>query len=159
MKTNMNYRFMLAERDKEIERLNKEVEKYKKRCYEALTLIRENYGLLDKYGIDMLDDILNGKWYRMSELDINYNEIEDLDYCLELLEKRDKEIERLQKQIEEYQKALDETISENMDLHSIIKEVRERISKLFDNAIKYEATHDAGIYKELLEILDKENIW
>lgn len=45
----------------EIERLNKEVEKYKKRCYEALTLIRENYGLLDKYGIDMLDDILNGR--------------------------------------------------------------------------------------------------
>lgn len=42
-------------------RLNKEVEKYKKRCYEALTLIRKNYGLLDKYGIDMLDDILNGK--------------------------------------------------------------------------------------------------
>lgn len=47
--------------EQEIERLNKEVEKYKKRCYETLTLIRENYGLLDKYGIDMLDDILNGK--------------------------------------------------------------------------------------------------
>ena len=53
---------IIDEKDKEIERLNKEVEKYKKRCYEALTLIRENYGLLDKYGIDMLDDILNGKW-------------------------------------------------------------------------------------------------
>ena len=52
---------IIDEKDKEIERLNKEVEKYKKRCYEALTLIRENYGLLDKYGIDMLDDILNGK--------------------------------------------------------------------------------------------------
>lgn len=51
----------LNDREEEIERLNKEVEKYKKRCYEALTLIRENYGLLDKYGIDMLDDILNGK--------------------------------------------------------------------------------------------------
>ena len=47
--------------EQKVERLNKEVEKYKKRCYEALTLIRENYGLLDKYGIDMLDDILNGK--------------------------------------------------------------------------------------------------
>ena len=52
---------LLEKKDKEIERLNKEVEKYKKRCYEALTLIRENYGVLDKYGIDMLDDILNGK--------------------------------------------------------------------------------------------------
>ena len=51
----------MINKDKEIERLNKEVEKYKKRCYEALTLIRKNYGLLDKYGIDMLDDILNGK--------------------------------------------------------------------------------------------------
>ena len=47
--------------EQEIERLNKELEKYKKRCYDALMLIRENYGVLDKYGIDMLDDILNGK--------------------------------------------------------------------------------------------------
>ena len=52
---------LMEDKDKEIERLNEEVEKYKKRCYEALKLIRENYGLLDKYGIDMLDDILNGK--------------------------------------------------------------------------------------------------
>lgn len=52
---------LVAEKQEEIERLNREVEKYKKRCYEALTLIRENYGVLDKYGIDMLDDILNGK--------------------------------------------------------------------------------------------------
>ena len=51
----------LHEQEEENNRLNKEVEKYKKRCYEALTLIRKNYGLLDKYGIDMLDDILNGK--------------------------------------------------------------------------------------------------
>ena len=53
---------IISNQNKEIERLNEEVEKYKKRCYEALKLIRENYGLLDKYGIDMLDDILNGKW-------------------------------------------------------------------------------------------------
>lgn len=52
---------ILDGRNEEIERLNKEVERYKKRCYEALMLIRENYGVLDKYGIDMLDDILNGK--------------------------------------------------------------------------------------------------
>lgn len=46
--------------EKEIERLNKEVEKYKKRCLTGLRLIRNNYGVLDKYGVDMLDDILNG---------------------------------------------------------------------------------------------------
>ena len=44
----------------EIEKLNKEVEKYKKRCLTGLRLIRDNYGVLDKYGIDILDDILNG---------------------------------------------------------------------------------------------------
>lgn len=44
----------------EIERLNKEIEKYKKRCFKGLNLIRDNYGVLDKYGIDILDDILNG---------------------------------------------------------------------------------------------------
>lgn len=43
-----------------IAELHQEVDKYKRRCYEALKLIRDNYGLLDKYGIDMLDDILNG---------------------------------------------------------------------------------------------------
>lgn len=43
-----------------IAELHHEVDKYKRRCYEALKLIRDNYGLLDKYGIDMLDDILNG---------------------------------------------------------------------------------------------------
>ena len=42
-------------------------------------------------------------------------------------------------------------------LHSIIKEVRERISKLYENANKYGATHDKLIFYELLEILDKEN--
>lgn len=57
----LDYIKKLQKQEQEIERLNKEVEKYKKRCYEALKLIRDNYGLLDKYGIDMLDDILNGE--------------------------------------------------------------------------------------------------
>ena len=46
----------------------------------------------------------------MSELDINYNEIEDLDYCLKLLEKRDKEIERLNNIIKHTDSWLNRTI-------------------------------------------------
>ena len=34
--------------------------KYKRRCFKGLKLIRDNYGVLDKYGLDILDDILNG---------------------------------------------------------------------------------------------------
>ncbi len=43
-----------------ITNLQEERDKFKTRCYKALKLIRDNYGLLDKYGIDMLDDILTG---------------------------------------------------------------------------------------------------
>ncbi len=43
-----------------ITNLQEEKDKFKLRCYKALKLIRDNYGLLDKYGIDMIDDILNG---------------------------------------------------------------------------------------------------
>lgn len=44
----------------------------------------------------------------MSEESINYNEIEDLDYCLDLLEKRDKEIERLNNIIEKLERLVDD---------------------------------------------------
>ena len=43
-----------------ITNLQEEKDRFKLRCYKALKLIRDNYGLLDKYGIDMIDDILNG---------------------------------------------------------------------------------------------------
>ena len=43
-----------------ITNLQEEKDKFKLRCYKSLKLIRDNYGLLDKYGIDMIDDILNG---------------------------------------------------------------------------------------------------
>ncbi len=42
------------------------------------------------------------------------------------------EIERLNKQIEEYQKALDETVSEKVDLHSIINKIRNYVYKPID---------------------------
>lgn len=44
----------LAERNEQKE------DKYKRRCIKALTIIYENYGLLDKYGIEMIEDILEG---------------------------------------------------------------------------------------------------
>lgn len=43
-----------------ITNLREEKDKFKLRCFKALKLIRDNYGVLDKYGIDLLDDILNG---------------------------------------------------------------------------------------------------
>lgn len=43
-----------------ITNLQEEKDKFKLRCYKALRLIRDNYGVLDKYVIDTLDDILNG---------------------------------------------------------------------------------------------------
>ena len=45
-------------KDKEIERLNKENEKIKEKIYKARKMIFDNYGILDKYEIELLDDIL-----------------------------------------------------------------------------------------------------
>ena len=44
----------IEEKDKEIERLNNIIFKTHKMIY-------DNYGVLDKYEIDILDDILTGK--------------------------------------------------------------------------------------------------
>ncbi len=41
--------------------LQEEKDKYKLRCYKAKKMIFDNYGLLDKYEIEMLEDILDGK--------------------------------------------------------------------------------------------------
>ena len=41
--------------------LEEEKDKYKTRCYNALKMIWDKYGVLDKYGIEMLEDILEGK--------------------------------------------------------------------------------------------------
>lgn len=61
----------------------------------------------------------------------------------------EKEIERLNKQIEEYQKALDETVSEKIDLENIIKEVRELLKNdYFENG-------SFTNYYKVFELLDK----
>lgn len=44
-----------------INKLEEERDKYKKRCYNALKMIWDNYGVLDKYEIEMLEDKLKGK--------------------------------------------------------------------------------------------------
>jgi len=43
-----------------ITKLEEENKDYKSRCFEARKMIFDNYGVLDKYGIEMLDDILQG---------------------------------------------------------------------------------------------------
>ncbi len=45
---------------KEKERLEKENKKLKKIIFEARKMIFDNYGVLDKYEIELLDDILKG---------------------------------------------------------------------------------------------------
>ena len=75
----------------------------------------------------------------MNKFDIKYNEIEDLDYCLELLEKRDKKIK---------------------ELENIIKEVRQFIEWHYEDNKKFYKNKGIGLnYPEcdyVLEILDKE---
>lgn len=44
-----------------ITNLQQERDKYKMRCYNSLKMIWDNYGVLDKYEIEMLEDILEGK--------------------------------------------------------------------------------------------------
>ncbi len=44
-----------------ITKLEEEKDKYKMRCYNALKMIWDNYCVLDKYQIDLMEDILNGK--------------------------------------------------------------------------------------------------
>lgn len=45
------------EKLKELQNINKQLEK---RIYKARKMIFDNYGVLDKYEIEMLDDILKG---------------------------------------------------------------------------------------------------
>lgn len=57
-----NYEYIEAEDLSDyITNLQEEKDKYKLRCYKAKKMIFDNYGLLDKYGIEMLEDILDGK--------------------------------------------------------------------------------------------------
>ncbi len=44
-----------------ITNLQEEKDKYKLRCYKAKKMIFDNYGVLDKYEIEILEDILDGK--------------------------------------------------------------------------------------------------
>jgi hypothetical protein len=44
-----------------ITNLQQERDKYKMRCFKAYKMIWDNYGVLDKFGIEMLEDILKGK--------------------------------------------------------------------------------------------------
>ena len=44
----------------ENKRLNKENKKLKKIIFEARKMIFDNYGVLDKYEIELLDDVLKG---------------------------------------------------------------------------------------------------
>ena len=44
-----------------INKLEEEKDKYKMRCYNALKMIWDNYSVLDKYEIEMLEDILKGE--------------------------------------------------------------------------------------------------
>ena len=44
-----------------ITNLQEERDKYKMRCYKANKMIWDNYGVLDKYEIEMLEDILDGR--------------------------------------------------------------------------------------------------
>lgn len=70
------------------------------------------------------------------------------------LKNRLDEIERLNKQVEEYQKALDETVSEKIDLENIIKEAREYIDWHYDLGTK-ENVEFCLLRDRLLGILDK----
>lgn len=46
--------------NKELEKLEQENKLLKERIRKALHMIWENYGVLDKYGIELLEDILKG---------------------------------------------------------------------------------------------------
>ena len=87
----------------------------------------------------------------MKEEEIKYNEIEDLDYCLELLEKRDKEIEILIAESTEWEYKC-------YKYQDIIKEVREYIKgQCYSEELK---SCNSDLWcrdcNKVLEILDKE---
>ena len=91
----------------------------------------------------------------MNELDINYNEIEDLDYCIELLNKKDKIIIFQANEIQNLIESNNKFEMENIRLNNIIKEVREYIennSEIFDGGL---CTGDYFELKDIVEILDK----
>ena len=59
-KTPLELEQELSKANKEIERLNKENKNLKKIIFEARKMIFDNYGVLDKYEIELLDDVLKG---------------------------------------------------------------------------------------------------
>lgn len=69
----------------------------------------------------------------MKEEEIKYNEIEDLDYCLELLEKRDKEIERLNNELRLFKDNHEHLNNLLQQKDEVIKELLERIANLERN--------------------------
>lgn len=89
-----------------------------------------------------------------------------IEYNKNIIEEKDKEIERLNKGCEELEKQVDDlykletTLTNEIErLHSIIKEVREEIIK--DREKNYSNLEKKAFYcnktDKLLEILDKEN--
>lgn len=73
------------------------------------------WGILNKEQRDLIKRLLN-----------------EMDNADDVIKHQYFEIERLNKQIEEYQKALDETVSEKVDLHSIINKIRNYVYKPID---------------------------
>ena len=69
--------------------------------------------------------------------------------------KNNKEVDKLQQQIEEYQKALDETMSEKIDLEQENKQLKERIEYLERSNNRREDT----ILEQRQEISDLEDNW
>lgn len=51
---------LIDNKNNQIKKLQQENEQLKEKIYKALKMIWENYGVLDKYGIELLEDILKG---------------------------------------------------------------------------------------------------
>lgn len=51
---------LIDNKNNQIKKLQQENKQLKERIHKALKMIWENYGVLDKYGIELLEDILKG---------------------------------------------------------------------------------------------------
>ena len=52
---------LIDNKNNQIKKLQQENKQLKERIHKALKMIWENYGVLDKYGIELLEDILKGE--------------------------------------------------------------------------------------------------
>lgn len=90
------------------------------------------------------------------KLDIEMDKFKINNFVLDLVENKDKEIERLNKEKDSWKRVATKNFNEAEDYKAIIKEVREYAKKVLSWTTNEPIADEIG--EHILEIVEKENI-